>query len=142
MYPDIAPGVSVYVVPDVPGFTVYAPEVPEPDKLPGLIVHVAEALLVDTAKFAVCAVWFTVTEALAVPGLPPLEDGQDIEYVVVVAGETDTEPEVGPGFGYVGINQPVHELALVDDQVSVLELPEFIVVGEAVRVAVAFTGFG
>jgi len=57
---------------------------------------------------------------------------QVIEYVVEVVGETDTEPEVPLAVKLV----PVQLVALVEEYVRVAELPEVILVGEAVRVAV------
>ena len=52
--------------------------------------------------------------------------------MVLVVGETETLPEVPLGVKLV----PVQEVALVEDQVRVEELPAVMEAGEAVRVAV------
>ena len=73
----------------------------------------------------------TVTVALAevVPAVPV----QLIEYVVVAAGDTATDPEaVFPVEKLV----PVQEVALVDDHVKVDDCPPVIKVGFATRFAV------
>ena len=71
----------------------------------------------------------TVTEACAVP---PAVPEHEIEYVVVAVGETEVVPFVLRALKPV----PVQELALVETQVSVEELPFVIAVGEAVSVTV------
>ena len=52
--------------------------------------------------------------------------------MVLVVGETDTEPEVPLAVKFT----PVQEVALVEDQVRVEELPDVMEAGEAERVAV------
>ncbi len=61
--------------------------------------------------------------------VPPAPE-QLREYVVVVVGDTDTEPEVKPPVVKLPL---VHDVALADDQVRVELPPEAMLVGAAVN---------
>ena len=106
---------------------------------PPEVIEVGEAVRLTDGAF------MTVTVALPKAVIePPLHE---IEYVVVTVGLTVTEPLVAPpeppGDALppaVEKPLPVHEVALVEDQVSVAELPEVIEVGEAVRVTDGLAG--
>ncbi len=73
----------------------------------------------------------TVTVALAAGDVPPAPV-QVIVYVVLVVGETATEPEVA----VPAVKLLVHDVAFVEDQVRVELEPLAIEVGDAERFAV------
>jgi len=83
-------------------------------------------------QFAVCCVG-TVTVVLLLV-LPPLPVHVNV-YVVLAVGETDCELESA----FVPVNIPpeaVHDVAPVDDHVSVDDCPALIDVGDAVSVTI------
>ena len=79
----------------------------------------------------------TVTLALAAGEVPP-EPVQVTEYVVLWDGVTVTEPAIPEVVKLV----PVHDVAFVDDHVSVADWPEVIDVGDAESEAVGPGGGG
>ena len=95
------------------------------EELPG-------ATEVGDAESVAVAAGTIVTVALLADEVPPVPV-HVTEYVVVTLGETETEPEVPLAVKPV----PVQDVALVEDQVRVEELPEAMEVGDALRVAVA-----
>ena len=129
------------------GFTVSVPEVAppveKPDPLPVQEVVFAELQVRvdappeptevgDAERDAVGAgAAFTVMTCVSL-AVPP-EPVQDRVYVVVVEGDAVTEPETAPP---VAKPVPVQDVAFVEDQVRVVELPFVMVVGEPERVAV------
>lgn len=91
----------------------------------------------DAEKEATAAaptVTVTYCTALEPPGPVQLT-----EYVVVVEGDTVTEPEVAPPVAKFALEQ---EVALEEVHVSSELSPEFIIVGDAESVAVAAGGTG
>ena len=79
----------------------------------------------------------TVTLALAAGDVPP-EPVQVTEYVALCDGVTVTEPALPEVVKLV----PVHDVAFVDDHVSVADWPEVIDVGDAESEAVGVEGGG
>ena len=76
-------------------------------------------------------VWLTEIAMLDGCDVPPAPE-QTMEYVVLVVGYTETDPEVPEAVRPV----PVHEVALVEDHVNVTDPPDWMDVWLAERVAI------